>query len=186
LTRARLANCSTDEARVANSARKLGGDQLREAQLTIWEAPRAFRELALSHFAFLAVHGFTLTDDSATPFVEFTSPKIKVSLYYNIEERDSGPDVSVGRVGPQPGRAWWTLAILARLAGRPREAQDPALLPRTRMDLDRALMIQAADLRTIGHGLLDGNVALLDEADAEEAASIERWTRAEREQDTPF
>lgn len=139
-------------------------------RLSMWEAPRAFRELALHHFAFLAERGYTLVDDSATPFVEFASPAVLVSIYYNIEDRDGGPDVSVGR-SSAPRRRHWSLGVLARLTAAS-DVPPPAWpVPTTREALDRALLFWANALRGIGHRLLDGDFTLLDQAEAEAASA---------------
>jgi hypothetical protein len=138
--------------------------------LSMWEAPRAFRELALHHFAFLVERGYTLVDDSAAPFVEFASPPVIVSVYYNIEDRDGGPDVSVGR-SSESGQRRWSLGVLAQLAATSDAPPVAEPRPTTREGLDRVLLAWAEALRGIGHGLLDGDFSLLDLADAKEASA---------------
>lgn len=121
-----------------------------DGPISIWEGPRLFREIALRHFAFLVQElGFTVVDDSATPFIAFASPTDEVRVYYNPEWHHE-LDVVIRDRGAPPGSGSG-VDILLKAAGLPHEAADDVAIkmPSTVHELDEAIARRAAQVRQL-------------------------------------
>jgi hypothetical protein len=119
-----------------------------EEPLGVWDAPDAFRESALRHFQFLVDSGLAVTDESATPFVTFTSPTHEISIFFSAEHRHE-LDVSIATPPktPQPHR----VDGLQQAAGFPSvpSSDFDLRMPTTPSLLDAALAVRAAQVRQL-------------------------------------
>lgn len=118
-----------------------------EEPIGIWEAPGVFRSLALRHFGFLVDLGYSVTDESATPFVVFESATHEVRVYYDAERHH---ELDVHILGPGFTRGLGIDALL-RAANLPFAPADDAAaqMPSTKASLDAALARRGAEVRRL-------------------------------------